>query len=373
MTCYHPNKGFFVGYKENGKKDMKFTSHKVEYLWSYFADFSVYNRSEIPFEDSTYVNHDAVEVYDEFLLVDRTCKPIPVYYCVESVHLPCGQCIGCRIDKSREWANRMCMESSYYDSNCFLTLTYDDKNVPEAAYFDSDERLEKKALTLRKRDFQLFMKRLRRRVFRDEGIHIRFYACGEYGSRTQRPHYHVVIFNWFPSDARYFKHDSRGYNFYVSGIVSDCWKYGNHLVSNMTWETCAYTARYVTKKLGNKESEVYERYNIEPEFTVMSRKPGLSNQFFHDHKLSIYYDENEQPIIRLPNGDNPLKFRPPRYFDNLFDVEDSSRLQEVKILNREIAKNNVDLKLSRTDLNYYELLEVEELNFKERVKTLRRN
>lgn len=363
MTCYHPNKGFVVGVKDNGKSNLKFTSKEVEFISSVFSDFSSYHKSYVPIED---LNLHALEVYNDWLLVDRSCRSIPVYYCVNAMHLPCGQCIGCRIDRSKEWANRMCMEASYYEQNCFLTLTYDDMHIPKSSYtLDGDEFFE--SYTLRKRDLQLFMKRLRRAF---PGVVIRFYACGEYGSQTMRPHYHLIIFNWFPPDAKYHHHDMRGYNYYVSEILSRLWDKGIHLVTNVSWETCAYTARYVTKKIG-RDRDYYEIFNIEREFSLMSRKPGIARRFYDEHKQDFYQLVTPY-IIENFGGDKPKKIRAPRYFDGLFDVENPSLLKEIKENQSRIVQNLIDLKLSKTDLNYYELLEVEEANFKQRISKLSR-
>ena len=112
------------------------------------------------------------------------------------IPVPCRTCLGCRIDYSREWANRMCLEMLCSGQACFITLTYNNSSLP----------LTKDLIpTLCKRDWQLFMKRLRK-AFPDRKL--RFYMCGEYGSHTLRPHYHAIIFGLdifaFP-DLKYLK------------------------------------------------------------------------------------------------------------------------------------------------------------------------
>ena len=97
----------------------------------------------------------------------------------DPVQLPCGQCIGCRLEKSRQWAMRIAHESSLYDQNCFLTLTFSDEHLPQN-------------LSVSKRDLQLFMKRLRKHFAPRK---IRFFQCGEYGELNMRPHYHSILFN----------------------------------------------------------------------------------------------------------------------------------------------------------------------------------
>ena len=94
--------------------------------------------------------------------------------------VPCGRCLACRISKRREWSLRMLHELADYDDAMFLTLTYNDDNLPPNG-------------SLVKADLQKFFKRLRKRLDVD-GRKIRYFACGEYGEQTQRPHYHAIIF-----------------------------------------------------------------------------------------------------------------------------------------------------------------------------------
>ena len=102
---------------------------------------------------------------------------------VEVIKLPCGQCIGCRIDRTKQWAIRCIHESKLHNKNCFITLTFNDEHLDSAG-------------SLQKRDFQLFMKRLRKRFPNDN---IRYYHCGEYGEQLNRPHHHACLFNFdFP-------------------------------------------------------------------------------------------------------------------------------------------------------------------------------
>ena len=102
----------------------------------------------------------------------------------EYISIPCGKCIGCRLDYSRTWADRCMLESQYHKNNWFLTLTYDNDHLPE-------QRPGSPVHSLQKRDMQLFMKRLRKRFPNDK---IRFFGCGEYGSKSCRPHYHLLLF-----------------------------------------------------------------------------------------------------------------------------------------------------------------------------------
>ena len=147
------------------------------------------------------------------------------------VILPCGQCYACRIAKSREWASRCVMESKLHKENCFITLTYNDEHLP------SD-------MSLQKDDFTKFIKRLRKNT----GEKIRYYACGEYGDLYQRPHFHACLFGYRPDDLVLFSVRS-GVNLYTSSTLEKAWQYrGFVTVGDVTYYSAAYGARYVLKK-----------------------------------------------------------------------------------------------------------------------------
>ena len=137
--------------------------------------------------------------------------------------IPCGYCDGCRIDRSREWANRCMLELQYHDSAYFITLTYNDDHVPVSYYADPETGEAQESLTLCKRDWQLFMKRLRK-AFPDDQI--RFYACGEYGSQTFRPHYHAIVFGLHLHDlvpVQDVQRGELGYQYFSSESLQRCW------------------------------------------------------------------------------------------------------------------------------------------------------
>lgn len=180
--------------------------------------------------------------------------------------VPCGHCADCRADYAREWSNRCLLE---LDDNggfgCFLTLTYNDFNLP----------LDDDGPTLRKRDLQLFMKRLRW-SFSDKRI--RFFACGEYGSHTQRPHYHVILFGLGLSDfgdCIVKKHNKLGHPLWISDRLSTIWPYGYHLIGSVTKESCDYVARYTIKKQFDLDSKGKYPAHVLPPFTLCSRRPGI--------------------------------------------------------------------------------------------------
>lgn len=180
--------------------------------------------------------------------------------------VPCGHCPDCRADAAREWSNRCLMELE--DNNnvgCFVTLTYNDFNLP----IDDD------GPTLRKRDFQLFMKRLR---WYFPGKRIRFFACGEYGPSTNRPHYHVILFGLGLSDLGdciVKKYNKIGQPLWTSDTLSKIWPFGYHLIGAVTKESCDYVARYTLKKQFDLDSDGKYPLRILPPFTLCSRRPGI--------------------------------------------------------------------------------------------------
>lgn len=209
------------------------------------------------------------------------------------VDVPCGHCIGCRLDRSREWAMRCVHEASLYDNNCFITLTYDDEHLPEDR-------------SLHKRDFQLFMKRLRKR-FPDERI--RYYHCGEYGSKNLRPHYHSLLFNFDFPDKRIWS-QRLGNTLWRSMILEDLWPCGFSTIGEVSFESAAYVARYIMKKQLGPEAEAFYK-GRQPEYTTMSRKPGIGFGWISNNFSDVY----PQDRVILRGG---RSMRPARYYDKVF-------------------------------------------------------
>lgn len=232
-----------------------------------------------------------------------------------SIQVPCGQCIGCRLAYSQMWAVRCFHEMRLHAKNCFLTLTYDDEHVPWSSVTGEQ--------TLHKRDLQLFWKSLRKK-FPD--VKIRYFAAGEYGDLSNRPHYHAIVFGFMPDDLVLIGLSRDGFYYYKSDILKEVWdNRGNVLVANCSFDTCAYVARYVLKKLnGDQGKEKYE--GIEKEFCNMSRRPGIGAEWFKKHSGDVYpYDE----VVICENGKTRM-VRPPRYYDNLYDVGSHDSLLAIK-------------------------------------------
>ena len=174
------------------------------------------------------ISADSKQVYTDFIIKDY-------------VEIPCGKCIGCRLAYSKEWANRCVLESKGWKNNYFITLTYAPDTLPLNEEFGN--------ATLKPKDLQDFMKRLRIEWQRKHGHdNVRFYACGEYGSKTHRPHYHILAFNLPLYDLEELKKTDNGDMLYISREIDKIWGKGNTWVGEVNWNTCAYVARYIMKK-----------------------------------------------------------------------------------------------------------------------------
>ena len=227
------------------------------------------------------------------------------------VTIPCGQCIGCRLERSRQWAIRCIHEASMFgNKNVFVTLTYRKECLPEDGSLDY-------------RHFQLFMKKLRKKFVpkcpfasdteeREAWLReheIRFYMCGEYGDENGRPHYHAILFNCQFEDKYYWRKTPTGYRQYRSKILDGCfkgtsevdpeasplWIYGNAEFADVSFKSCAYVARYIMKKVtGDAAAFHYADVDpetgevlreVKPEFSNMSRRPGIGHDWLKSFNL----------------------------------------------------------------------------------------
>lgn len=212
-----------------------------------------------------------------------------------NVTIPCRHCLGCHIDYSRQWANRLCLELQDSKRAVFVTLTYNKEHVPKT---------DKGVLTLCVRDTQLFFKRLRKK-FNNRSI--RYYLVGEYGKRTHRPHYHAIIYDLELSDFHDLAiHDVNelGNIIYKSDFFADIWGNGFCSLAEVNYKTCAYVSRYVLKK--HYGFNKYELSGALPEFNTSSRRPGIG--------LKRYYDilSKENDLITINTGDDVHTFPIPK-------------------------------------------------------------
>lgn len=193
-------------------------------------------------------------------------------------------------------------ESSLHEFNSFLTLTYDDANLPDHG-------------NLVYRDFQLFFKRLRK-----AGVKARFFMCGEYGEEEKRPHYHAIIFGFDPVDKVYYRKTGAGEIIYTSASLDAMWRKGTVFVGAVTFESAAYVARYCLKKVTGEAADNHykqvdlvtgEIIQMVPEFAHMSLKPGIGRPWLDKYSADVY--PHDYVIIR------GQKVRPPKYYDTVFE------------------------------------------------------
>lgn len=226
-----------------------------------------------------------------------------------------------------------------HDANCYITLTYNDDHLPPYG-------------SLNREDIQKFFKRLRKRT----RSKIRYYQCGEYGGETFRPHHHAIIFGWRPSDLELLKSASsnNGYPLYYSDFLQSVWSInkkpiGHVSVGEATFESAAYVARYVTKKITGKGARTvdektglrhYERIDsatgeiieLMPEYTTCSLKPGIGATWFEKYKSDVY--PSDDVIVRGKRA------KPPRYYDKRFELHDPDEMQLIKDQRQRFAKES---------------------------------
>ena len=263
------------------------------------------------------------------------------------MEVACGQCLGCRLDRSRSWAMRIVHESSLYDGNCFITLTYDDDHVPDDWSLD-------------RRHFVLFMKRLRK-AFAPERI--RFFMAGEYGNVCKhglnlervgcplcsvgRPHFHACLFNVsFPDLVSYGS--SNGELRYTSDLLKSIWTYGFVDIGDLNFCSAAYVARYILKKVtGVNAAEHYLSSDLdgvitwmEPEYCTMSRgrRPdgGIGYRWFQKYSSDVFpSDEVPVPGVGVLSG-------VPRFYEEIFKCSDPLSMEDIKRVRLEFIKAHGD-------------------------------
>lgn len=300
------------------------------------------------------------------------------HWYLPDIEIPCGQCIGCRLEYSRQWAIRIMLEAKQYEFNWFITLTYDNDHLPEIREsVDCDENGEITNYymmnTLVPRDLELFMKRFRQLVKRKFNWNepVRFYACGEYGDESSRPHYHLCIFNCPFPDLRKSKCKAHTDNLlFESELLDEAWQHrGLAVIGELTFESAAYTARYMMKKRKGKDADWYEKRNVEPEFVRMSRRPGIGYNYYSSRSDRIY--DLDSIYLGRP-GKVPLECRPPSYYDRLYDVDHHEELMALKERRKAAALREQELLTVKTDLDPEEYLYNTEVSKKKQIRSLKR-
>lgn len=342
MGCFSPN--FIVKHKLNPVRWLEL-KHRPNNM----SDFKV--MKDKPYE-YCYKNRESMSDLKDYFK-DWNEKDY------ELIPIPCGNCIGCRLDYSRDWATRCLLEAEQYKYNYFITLTYDDEHLPIGS---------KGNATLVPEDFSNFLKRLRiyyKRHFNHDNI--RFFGCGEYGDMSLRPHYHIILFNLpipdLTPEFKYVdpitnkqvitKHCANGVIYYYSDIIHDLWNKGNVVIGECSYQSCAYTARYVVKKLKGKSSEAYATLGVVDPFCRMSRKPGIAFNYYFDNKENIY----EYDSLTLATNDGARILPPPRYFNKMYEIENELRYYQVKEARKRKGEDYLNTLYENTNLHYSDYLE----------------
>lgn len=245
-------------------------------------------------------------------------------------------------------------EAQMHERNCFLTLTYNDDHLPQNRSLD-------------KRAWQLFSKRLRERLAQPRGAKRRepptfkYYAVGEYGDDDQRPHFHAAIFGQdFSADRHSVWKTKHGFLRWESDELAACWQedgesIGFHEVQDLTFESAAYIARYVTKKItGPPALEHYRRvdestgevFNVEPEFSLISKGIGLS--WFKKYRGEVYPSDN------VVSGKALAK--PPRYYDRWLEKLDPDLYEQVKSNRKENKREFTPEQLENQEEHKYQAI-----------------
>lgn len=279
--------------------------------------------------------------------------------------IPCGQCIGCRIRQREDWTTRIELEARQWPKErvWFITLTYDDAHVPgmilktgellrKAQYvWKPGEEAPESVQTLLYTDVQKFLKRLRKAY----KAQLRFFCAGEYGEQTARPHYHMILYGWEPTDLKQlYKIHHNGY--YTSEWMKSIWGMGQIQIAQATPETYRYVAGYVTKKMyeiDGEKANVYYKLGQQKPFACMSLKPGLGEAYYQEHKAEIW----RQGYIQCTNG---KRAQIPRYYEKMMEKENPERLWRIKrSRQKRVIEQNL-LKYENTDFE-------KDLKSKERV------
>jgi hypothetical protein len=258
-----------------------------------------------------------------------------------NLSLPCNKCIGCKLEYSRQWAVRCTHESMLHSENCFITLTYDDIHLPRLPL-----------ATLVPEHLCKFFKKLRMRIWRQYGLRVRHYSCGEYGEVSGRPHYHSLLFGFRPRDGIRIKPD-----LFYSEWLSDVWQYGNCSFGDVTFESACYVTGYVAKKVGRCADDYLsideftgEVFQIHPEFCRMSRGDGKDDPVFSGGIGHGFYSKYSDDMYRndLVVLGSRQSGKPPRFYDKHLELDNPelySRIKDTRDINRADDTHGTDARL----------------------------
>lgn len=226
------------------------------------------------------------------------------------INCPCGKCLACRVNRTREWTARLLNEMLYSESAYFVTLTYDEEHVKRNDFGFAE---------VNKEDIQKFLKRLRKRC---PNSNIRYFIVSEYGPQTLRPHYHgcffnlpcdVVDFGYSDTDLPRYKTSEFGEKVRINTLLGRIWGQGSTEVSQLIRERASYAAKYT---ISRKEIPDY----LTPNFSLMSRKPGIGYQYSQDIKEKVRF-YNLHTMV----SDTGNRVKLPRYYKRKIYTEEEQK------------------------------------------------
>lgn len=265
---------------------------------------------------------------------------------------PCRQCLECKFQYVKDWTNRNLFENMFHEDSCFVTLTYDEENLPDGG-------------TLIKDHPSKFMKALRQKIYPKK---VRFFSASEYGGKFGRPHIHILIYGWLPEDRDPVRNDE-GLISYESDQLTEIWGRGRTELSEVNQKTASYCAQYINKKVyGDLAPDHYttthpltgDLIELEPEFCTMSLRPGIGLKYYKTWLEDMYpsdYLVYKGTRIAVPKffdrhleRDNPEMFQEIKIKRKL-EAKKPNRLKEQTPQRREIRNKIQEIKLNRRNKN----------------------
>lgn len=270
----------------------------------------------------------------------------------------CKKCIGCKIDYCNEWATRGQLEAKKSPNNWFITLTYNDENLPLNNY---------NIPTLKKEHITKFINTLRKHFERRNHTGIKYLIGGEYGTKKGRPHYHLILFNLPLNDLKKIKWKNK--EAYYSPLIEKIWKMNTtktspNIILPANYETIQYTVRYAFKKIMKNDTEKKE---IEPEKIRMSKEIGKKE--FEEKWQEIY--ENDNMVIKTKKGG--ITIRPPKYFDRLLKEIEPKLLEKIKTTRIHQAETKTISEMKASKMKWTQLMGNKQKNCYSKLKKLKYN
>ena len=315
------------------------------------------------------------------------------------IKIPCQKCWACQLKYSAEWATRIMLEAKKYENNYFITLTYNDDNLPIAEHtgwiqYDKNpndpwgERIKTEQKrendgtwgpTLNPYDMDTFLNSLRKH-FKDKGHEgIKYFYAGEYGSTTARPHYHIILMNCPLNPFEFYDpHIDSNYkahfksheleNLWATGPTGKRKPKGMIDIAELEWSAAAYVARYCTKKLNpDQDKRAYLENGKLPEFVRMSK--GIGFDYFNDNMESIY--KNDEIIMKTIHG-NVGAIKPPRAFDRRLEKANPKLYRMIKKSREKAADRSMEYTKAMTDATDKQMLEQKTRNLENKMSMLPR-